>query len=105
MRYRKQKTPSVNAGHAIDAAEFAANGEPSDIAVTIGQQRSKKNQTFASLNATQALVNNSMDVGRGGGNGVFSNIVASTGQSSKNVAQISMNQRQLEQLANNLNKT
>lgn len=109
MRYRKQKTPSITGGHPIDTTEqkqqFGTLGEPSDVAIAVSiGQRAKKSQAYASLNATQTLVNNSVDVGRAG-TGTFSNIAAISGQSSKNVTQISMNQRQLEQLASNLNKT
>ena len=66
--------------------------------------RSKKNQQYVSLNATQNLINNSLDLSnQTGANPTYSTIAA--GQSSKNVVQVSMNVRQLEHLTNNLNKT
>ena len=50
-------------------------------------------------------MNNSLDLSSQAApnNTTYSTIAA--GQSSKNVAQISMNQRQIDHLANNLNKT
>ena len=69
--------------------------------------RSKKNQQYVSLNANQNLVQNSLDFSQyPKGNTTYSTIAA--GQqlmSQKNVTQVSMNARQIEQLAQNLNKT
>jgi len=66
--------------------------------------RSKKNQQYVSLNATQNMVKNSLDLStQPGKNQTYSTIAA--GKSSKNVTQVSMNHRQIEHLANSLNKT
>lgn len=62
MRYRQQKTSSANGGSTLDEKEMTTLGEASEVAVQMNI-RSKKNQQFVSLNATQALVNNSLDLG------------------------------------------
>ena len=46
----------------MDEKEMTTLGEASEVAVQMNI-RSKKNQQFVSLNATQALVNNSLDLG------------------------------------------
>ena len=61
-----------------------------------------------SLNGTQSLMNNSLDLtqptGAGAGQvSTYSTIAA--GQSLKNVKQISMNHRQIEHLTGNLNRS
>ena len=66
MRYRQQKTSSVNEDgngkDTIDMQEFNSITEPlvdPGIQMSI---RSKKNQQYVSLNATQNLMNNSLDL-------------------------------------------
>ena len=100
MRYRQQKTPSITGGRGIDDLDFIGPiGSETTGADTNMAVRHKKNQQYVSMNVTQALVNNSLDMN----NQTYSTIAA--GQSSKNVVQLSMNQRQIEHLTANLNKT
>jgi len=60
LRYRPKKTPSVNVGSALNVSQLPAADDCDELEVNI--RNHLKEKQFVSLNATQILINESLDL-------------------------------------------